>query len=453
MTAASILVVDDENDIRSTISEILADEGYRVRVAADADAARRSLAEAAPDLVLLDIWMPDTDGITLLREWTAGGPPAFPVVMLSGHGTVETAVEATRLGAVDFVEKPLSLARLLRTVEKALAARPAVRRGEAARGLPSQRSPFIGRNPVITRLQEAAASVAARTEPLLITGEPGSGRQMLAQWIHAVGERAGGPWVQVEGTALPDDAAAALLLGAATATGVEPGGLERAAGGTLCLTEIGALGEAAARLLVGIAGQRCYTPVGSAQPRPLECRLVATLASRDAPALPAALRNALGVFELHMPALRERGADLPELLRQRIEQLVDDEKLAWRRFGPAALNRLRRYPWPGNLPELDNLVRRLLLDGGTEEIGLAEVEAHLPGPATGAHVPLVEQDLLGLPLREAREQFERAYLGEQLALCGGRVGALAQRVGMERTHLYRKLRQLGIDFRHAADEE
>jgi DNA-binding NtrC family response regulator len=193
-----------------------------------------------------------------------------------------------------------------------------------------------------------------------------------------------------------------------------------------------------------------YTPLGAATPQPLAARLVTTVATGAL--LPPELRARLGVLELVVPALRDRTDDIPDLLRHAVDTLVDAEGLPFRRFGLAAQNRLRNYPWPGNVRQLETLVRRLLLAGGPEEIGLPELEQQLVAAAPASE-PLVKQDLLALPLREAREAFERAYLTEQLALCGGRVGALAKRVGMERTHLYRKLRSLGVDFRAVQDDD
>jgi DNA-binding NtrC family response regulator len=445
MTAGHILVVDDEADIRETISEILADEGYAVRVAASAAAARDEVRRARPDLVLLDVWMPDVDGISLLREWHDQGAPRCPVVILSGHGTVETAVEATRLGAVDFVEKPLSLTKLLRTVQKALEGRSDHLAAVRGRGAPVTAP--VGRGVRMRALREQARVFAPQPDPLLISGEPGTGRAVLARHVHALGGD-GRPFVVISAAACPDDNVAAVLLGAGG--GAEPGALARAAGGTLLVRDVQDLGTAGQQLLAGVVAQGSYTPLGAATPQLLAARLVTTVAT-GAP-LPPELRARLGVLELVVPALRDRTDDIPDLLRHAVDTLVDAEGLPFRRFSLAAQNRLRNYPWPGNVRELENLVRRLLLAGGPEEIGLPELEQHLAA-ATPASEPLVKQDLLALPLREAREAFERAYLTEQLALCGGRVGALAKRVGMERTHLYRKLRSLGVDFRTVQDDD
>ncbi|MEO8444678.1 MAG: sigma-54 dependent transcriptional regulator [Gammaproteobacteria bacterium] len=451
MTGAHILVVDDEDDIRTTISDILEDEGYVVSVAADAVAARTVIGQDRPDLILLDVWMPNVDGITLLREWSREGEPRCPVVILSGHGTVETAVEATRLGAVDFVEKPLSLAKLLRTVEKALDRSPESRRPAPRTLLPKQLVP-AGRSPAMKALREQAASVARRHEPVLIVGEAGAGRTVLAHYVHDLmghGER---PFVTLVGAAIPEENAAALLFGSVVQGEPQQGAFEQAAGGTLFLRELQDFCPGAQRLIAGALEQGSYTRVGESKPVPLELRVMASFAPEGAGGVRPDLIAALAVLELRVPPLRDRHEDVPELLRYAVDRFVDEEGLAFRRFGLSAQNRLRHYPWPGNVRELTNLVRRLLVAGGAEEIALAELELQLTPTATGSE-PLVKQDLLSLPLREAREKFERAYLSQQLALCGGRVGQLAKRVGMERTHLYRKLRSLGVDFRQIAEED
>ncbi|HEY8539794.1 MAG TPA: response regulator, partial [Steroidobacteraceae bacterium] len=211
MSAARILVVDDEAEIRGLLKEILADEGYEVDVAADAEQARQIRAQHDPDLILLDIWMPDTDGITLLREWSQINGTSCPVVMMSGHGTVETAVEATRLGAFDFVEKPLSLAKLLRTVERALEA-GRTKRHTARTLVPPFIAP-VGRSPVMQALREQVQQVAPHDTPLLIVGEPGSGREAFARYIHSISPRSKGPFVQLVATGLSDEGAAAVMQG------------------------------------------------------------------------------------------------------------------------------------------------------------------------------------------------------------------------------------------------
>jgi DNA-binding NtrC family response regulator len=443
MSAAHILVVDDESDIRSLLTEILSEEGYEVDAAANASEARASRASRVPDLVLLDIWMPDVDGITLLREWSVQGGESCPVVMMSGHGTVETAVEATRLGAFDFVEKPLSLAKLLRTVERALDAGRR-RRGGGRLTVPPLMVP-VGKSAAMRQLRTELAQLAESARVLFI-GEAGSGREAFARYLHESGNHGSRPFVTLVSSTVREGDPETLLLGA----------LEQAAGGTLFISGIDDLPLGAQRILLGVLETGSITRVGGSSPVPFTGRVLAS-------AQPGIEQRAgLGEFRgdllaqlntlvFRVPPLRDYAEDVPELLRYYVDRLVDSESLPFRKFGVAAQNRLRNYPWPGNIRELRNLVHRLLLKGGDDEIGLEEVERELAVQMPHEE-PLVKQDLLALPLREAREQFERAYLQQQLLLCNGKVGLLAKRVGMERTHLYRKLRSLGVDFRGIADD-
>jgi DNA-binding NtrC family response regulator len=454
MSAARILVVDDESEIRGLLKEILADEGYEVDVAADAAEARVRRSQHDPDLVLLDIWMPDTDGITLLREWAQANGSSCPVVMMSGHGTVETAVEATRLGAFDFVEKPLSLAKLLRTVERALDSGRSKRHNN--RGMVPALIAPVGKSRVMHALREQVQQVAPHETPVLIVGESGTGREAFARYIHSISPRAPGPFVQLVATGMSDDGAAAALHGTEDVGGVHAGLLEQAAGGVLFVNGLEDLPSKAQGLLVAALETQTITRVGSASPIKVNLRILASasprlLAADSGSRVRLELLSRLNVITVNVPPLRDYSQDVPDLLRYYVDRLVDEERLPFRRFGVAAQNRLRNYPWPGNVRELKNLVQRLLILGGEEEIRLEEIERELASQAP-TNEPLVKQDLLALPLREAREHFERAYLQQQLILCNGKVGQLAKRVGMERTHLYRKLRSLGVDFRQLAED-
>jgi two-component system nitrogen regulation response regulator NtrX len=453
MTASRILVVDDEADIRGLLKEILSEEGYEVDVAADASQARSSRATQVPDLVLLDIWMPDTDGITLLREWSMTDGYDCPVVMMSGHGTVETAVEATRLGAYDFVEKPLSLTKLLRTVERALDAGRRKRLSARTHG-PTLAVP-IGKSKVTQALREQVQQAASSSSPVLLRGELGSGREAYARYLHSLSARASKPFFMLVPASLGQDPAAALF-GSERDGRIELGALDQAAGGSLYLNGLEDLTSDAQRALAGAIEQNGYTRVGGRQRVPLNVRWISSAQDTfELRASPEPFRRDLvahlNVITLRVPPLRDYAEDVPDLLRYYVDRLVDDQHLPLRRFSVAAQNRLRNYPWPGNIGELKNLVQRVLILGVGEEIRLEEIEREL-AVKLAVDEPLVKQDLLALPLREAREQFERAYLQQQLLLCNGKVGQLAKRVGMERTHLYRKLRALGVDFRQLGEE-
>lgn len=455
MRASQILVVDDEADIRAMVQEILTEEGYEVKVAGSAAEARSARRQGEPDLVLLDIWMPDMDGISLLREWTREQRLPFPVVMLSGHGTVDTAMEATRLGALDFVEKPLSLAKLLRTVEQAIAGGREARNAPAAHGQPASLEP-LGRSRVMQRLREQCRRAAGQDSPVLLLGEAGSGRESAARYMHALSAQSAGPFVSAGLTGVPQAELEMRWLGREHVGQVEPGWLDAAHEGTLFLNELTGMPPAVQELLYNVLQQGGYTRVGGQTANRLEMRLMASAEPTIEHQL-AGGRFRRDLYEhvssvvIQVPPLRSYLEDVPELLRYYSDALADSERLEYRRFSVAAQNRLRNYPWPGNLAELRNLVRRLLVLGEDREVSLDELETALaPYSADG---PLVKQDLLALPLREAREHFERAYLEQQLQLCGGKVGKLAERVGMERTHLYRKLNSLGIDFRNLADDD
>jgi two-component system nitrogen regulation response regulator NtrX len=455
VTSSHVLVVDDEADIRALIQDILTDEGYGVTVAADAEEARKARVDQGIDLILLDIWMPDTDGITLLREWSDSGDLKCPVVIMSGHGTVDAAVEATRLGAFDFVEKPLSLAKLLRTVEAALES--GTKQSSATRGLvPSLLAP-VGRSELMQALREKVQQYARHDESVLLSGEPGAGRGAFARYLHSLSSRADELLISVTAASLSEGSAEELLLGREDGGEIQAGAFERAGGGTLVIDELTDLGEAAQRILVAALEDRSYRRVGGKENVKLKCRVVATVdtdydANVESGSLRRDLVAHLSVLSLRIPPLREYSEDVPDLLVYYVDKLVDSEDLTFRRFSLAAQNRLRNYPWPDNVRELKNLTRRLLLTGSDDDIPLEEVEAEISA-ATPAHEPLVKQDLLSLPLREAREQFERTYLQQQLILCDGKVGQLAKRVGMERTHLYRKLKALGVDFKSVLSED
>jgi two-component system nitrogen regulation response regulator NtrX len=455
MSGPHILVVDDEADIRGLLKEILSEEGYEVDVAANAVQARASRARQSPDLVLLDIWMPDVDGISLLREWSASTTDGCPVVMMSGHGTVETAVEATRLGAFDFVEKPLSLAKLLRTVERALDA--GKRRRQSGKLFAPQLLAPVGKSKIMQQLRAELQQIAGNPSSVLLVGEPGSGREAFARYLHERSPRAASPFVTLVASSLREADAEGRLFGREDAGGAGRAGvLEEVADGTLFIHEIEDLPTTVQRLLVGVLESGRFTRLGGVEQIEFRGRVLSSaqpgIETRAGPeGFRRDLLAHLNMLIVRTPPLRDYAEDVPELLRHYVDRVVDSEGLPFRRFSVAAQNRLRNYPWPDNVRELKNLVHRLLIQKGPEEIRLEEIERELAVQAPPGE-PLVKQDLLALPLREAREQFERAYLQQQLLLCNGKVGQLAKRVGMERTHLYRKLRSLGVDFRSISED-
>lgn len=426
--AATILIVDDEPDIRELIGEILADEDYRTVLAADAAEARRLRQSARPDMILLDVWMPDTDGISLLREWREAGDLDCPVVMISGHGSVEAAVEATRHGAVDFIEKPIAMARLLDTVRKTLArgqspgARP-----EDRRIPPPAREP-TGRSPAVEQLRARLEAVAATACNVLIQGEAGSGRTRAARWLLARSPIATAPLIEI--ACEPDSFGSGhenLLR------------LAEHGPAAVILDRVELLDDSAQAALLKLLDQaaeglRVVTVAGP--------RLEHRRASGD---FDSGLFHRLSESRVDVPPLRQRREDIPELARQIAEELPESDRLPYRAIPVAAQNRLRQHHWHGNLHELRNTVRELLLTGSDRPVDVEELDQLLAAPEHPELGSEIHTALFELPLREAREAFERQYLIARLKQAEGSVGQLAEAVEMERTHLYRKLRQLGID--------
>ncbi|WP_295581794.1 sigma-54 dependent transcriptional regulator [uncultured Lamprocystis sp.] len=452
MSANHILVVDDEPDIRRLVQEILEDEGYRVSGAESGNAARLALRERRPDLILLDIWMPDLDGISLLKEWSQDEGLPCPVIMMSGHGTVETAVEATRLGAYDFLEKPLSMAKLLLTVERALEAEKLQQENIGLKRRTPQVQEPVGRSAAMQRLREQVKRIAAHDTWVLITGESGSGRETFARYLHSQSARRDRPFVDLSVSALAGGNAARELFGSEHGGLTHYGNLEKAAGGTLLMDEVADMDLEAQSLLLGALDSGSFLRVGGAEPVAIDVRIVAVTQRNLEEEVRAArfredLFYHLNVVPLNIPALRDHAEDVSDLLNFYLDYFATHEKLPYRRFSVGAQNFLRNYLWPGNVRELKNLVQRLLILGSGDEISQKEVESALGAPA-----PAQAQSLEGLvsfdqPLRQAREQFEKAYLDYQLEKHVGNVSKMAKEAGMERTHLYRKLRSLGVEIK------
>lgn len=452
MSAPYVLVVDDEPDIRELVGEILQDEGYQVASARDGAHARALLRDRRPDLVLLDIWMPDVDGISLLKEWSESGQLPCPVIMMSGHGTVETAVEATRLGAYDFLEKPLSLAKLLLTAERALQAQRLEQENLGLRQRSGGVVEPVGSSALITRLREQVKRVAQHDSWVLISGEPGSGRETFARYLHANSPRRERQFVDVGVSAITQGNAALELFGREDGQRVQYGRLEQASGGTLFLNEVADMDLEVQAQLVATLDTGTFLRVGGTEPVQLDARVVAATA-RDLQELVKAgqfredLYYQLNVVPLHVPPLRERYEDIPLLLSSAVDRLVALEKLPYRHFSVAAQNYLRNHDWPGNVRELLNLVQRVLILGTDPQISLEEVRAGMGQSEPDSTNREMAGVILDQPLREAREAFEKAYLEFHLEQSEGNITRMAQAVGVERGNLYRKLRDRGIEIK------
>ena len=450
-----ILVIDDEPDICTSVQDILQDEGYEVDIAENGESAKRSVRMRSPDLILLDIWMPDIDGISLLKEFTGRLKISAPVIMMSGHGTVETAVEATRLGAIDFIEKPLSLAKLLHTVEHALEQRSRPQTsGEY--NAPINPVPPIGKSMQMQLLREHLEKLAHNDSAILIHGEPGSGKTFCARFIHARSPRSSGPFIDLHTRLFRDGYGSALLLGQENGSEIIPGFIEQAQGGTLFLDDIAELDKDIQQSLYAILSTGQWVRINGKTPLKLDLRIITATRYNlehevNAGRFREDLYHLINVVPVYIPPLHEHVEDVSELLQYFVHMLVEQEGLPYRTFTVAAQNRLRNYEWPGNIRELEGLVRRLLVLGLDNEIGLDEVEAALNlSSLVSSGVIKSEFDL---PLRQAREQFEKAYLEYQLAQADGNVGKAAKAAGLERTHLYRKLRSLGIESKHSVREK
>ena len=452
MSGPYILVVDDEPDIRSLVKEILEDEDFQVAVADNGIAARQALRERRPDLMLLDIWMPDLDGISLLKEWAEGDGLPCPVVMMSGHGTVETAVEATRLGAYDFLEKPLSLAKLLLTIERALEADILQLENVGLRRQMQYTQEPVGKSAAIQRLREQVKRIAQHDTWVLITGESGSGRETFARYLHAQSARRERPFVDLGVSSITQGNEARELFGSEEDGRTHYGSLEQARGGTLFLDEVGDMGLEAQSQLLGALDTGSFLRVGGTEPVEIDVRIVAaTQRNLEEDVRAGRFREDLfyhlNVVPLHIPPLREHREDVPELLNYYVDFYAAHEKLPYRHFDMGAQNFLRNHSWHGNIRELKNLVQRLLILGAGDEIKVADVESAMgvweQTTGGGMAVPIS----FDLPLRQAREQFEKGYLEYQLEKHAGNVTKVAQAAQMERTHLYRKLRSLGVEIK------
>jgi two-component system, NtrC family, nitrogen regulation response regulator NtrX len=406
---AQILVVDDEIGIRELLSEILADEGHQVVLAESASDARRLRERARPDLVLLDIWMPDADGITLLKEWAVSGQLTMPVVMMSGHATIETAVEATRIGALDFLEKPIALQRLLATVKRAL-------RNPETAAAPEFSIAALGRSPALAEAKKRLAQLASSGAPLLLRGERGVRAELFARLLAAPG--------------------APFLAGAELLAQPPSELLARAASGVLFIADLSRLGHAEQRNLEFLLARAEKHRVRVVSFSPFDVRTLVEKCD-----FAADLGARLGELTLKLPTVREFAEDVPDLASRMLAQLVEARACPPRRFAIAALNALRHHAWPGNLAELESVVKDLALSSLEEELQLEDVARVLSARAAPGTLPEVAFDR---PYREAREAFERVYFEHLLARENGSMSRVAERSGLERTHLYRKLKALGL---------
>jgi two-component system nitrogen regulation response regulator NtrX len=443
-----ILVVDDEPAIRKALRDVLEDEGYRVSVAGSGADALKAVSDEAPDLVFLDVWMPRMDGLETLAELKRLRPDAT-IVVISGHGTIETAIKATRLGAWDFIEKPLSLEKTLVTVTRALEHARLERENATLRARLDQRTEIIGASAPMRTLREQIATAAPSSGRVLIHGENGSGKELVARAIHALSARAEQPFVEVNCAAIPEELIESELFG--HERGAFTGALARRRGkfeaadrGTLFLDEIGDMSLKTQAKVLRALEEQAFERVGGREPLRVDVRVIAA-SNRDVVSLIAqgAFREdlfyRLNVIPIEVPPLRARKEDVPALVDHFIRVFCAENGKRLKTVTPAALTYFMTYDWPGNVRELRNMVERLVIMVPGETVAAEDLPPPLRPKSEGAAAP---GD--GKPLKEARDGFERAYILAELRAQDWNMTRTAERLGIERSHLYRKLRAYGI---------
>jgi two-component system nitrogen regulation response regulator NtrX len=454
--AHDILIVDDEADIRMLIAGILEDEGMKTREAADADQALAAVGARRPSLVILDIWLQGSrlDGLEILRELKRDHPN-LPVVMISGHGNIETAVAAIKQGAYDFIEKPFKADRLLLVVERAIEAARLRRENEELRLRIGGTTDLIGRSPLVNQLRQSIDKVAPTGSRVLISGPAGVGKEVVARLIHNRSRRASGPFVALNCATMRPDRMEVELFGTEHGTDGQPrkiGTFEQAHGGTLLLDEVADMPLETQGKIVRVLQEQSFERVGGSMRVEVDVRVIAS-SNRDLQAEIEAGRfrqdlfYRLAVVPIRVPPLTERREDIPVLARHFMIRSSESAGIPAREFGEDALAALQAYDWPGNVRQLRNVVDWLLImaTGDPRE----PLRADMLPPEIGAITPTVLKwdkggEIMGLPLREAREVFEREYLLAQVTRFGGNISRTAAFVGMERSALHRKLKSLGV---------
>lgn len=453
--SADILVVDDEVDIRDLVAGLLEDEGYRTRKAGSADEALAAIAARRPNLVFLDIWLQGSrlDGLQVL-EIIKENHPDLAVVMISGHGNIETAVSAIKSGAYDFIEKPFKADRLVLVAERALEASRLRREVRELKTRSVQANRIVGRTTVVNQLRQTIERVAPTNARVLITGEPGCGKELTARTLHEASSRANGPFVVINAATITPETMEEELFGVEGGDGRSRriGALEEAHGGSLYIDEIGDMPRETQNRILRVLVDQNFQRVGGATRVHVDVRIVSS-SSRDLAQLIADgrfredLYHRLSVVPIKVPPLSERREDVPELIEFFMEQISVATGLPKRKIGSDAMAVLQSHEWPGNVRELRNNVERLMIltkgDPSSEitvEMLPAEVGAMVPTTPSGSG----GERLMSLPLRDAREIFEREYLIAQIARFSGNISRTAEFIGMERSALHRKLKSLGV---------
>jgi len=453
MSKPQILIVDDELSILETLQDILEDEGYAITTAANAELAQAALKAAEFDMILLDIWMPDVDGITLLRDIRQQGN-LCPVVMISGHGTVETAVEAIQYGAYDYLEKPLTTAKLLVTINRALQS------GEQEKQITRLKDQFepvsklIGSSDIMVQLRNKVQKIGRTQSWVMINGPTGSGKGVIARALHQASARNNKPFVEISLAAIPSQNITRRLFGSDEPGSTQLGCFEQAEGGILYLNEIGDLDDDTQIKLLSALQAGRFIRVGGQQPIKMDVRIIcSTSYALDSLVSARGFREdlfyRLNVMPIRVPPLRACLDDIPALAEHYIDRFVQNEKLPYRELSTAATNRLRQHAWPGNVRELVNALQQLLIMGGETSINAEDIDNILNPTVNSNTITDASEHLsdgyLDGDLRSARDAFEKHYFEHHLKLVNGNVSVLAKISGLERTHLYRKFKALDIN--------
>lgn len=454
--AADILIVDDEADICELVSGLLEDEGYSTRTARDSDSALATIANRRPNLVFLDIWLQGSklDGLQLLSAIKEQHPD-LPVVMISGHGNIETAVAAIKQGAYDFIEKPFKADRLILVADRALETSRLRREVKELKALGPLPSTIVGRSPSINSLRQTIEKIAPTNSRILIVGPSGAGKELTARTIHGLSSRANGPFVVINAAAMTPDRMEIELFGVEQSNGSQPrkvGALEEAHGGTLFIDEIADMPRETQNKILRVLVDQTFQRVDGSAKVAVDVRIVSSTGRHIEGEIAAGrfredLYHRLSVVPVRVPPLAERREDIPDLVIYFMEQISQSTGLPLRKIGEDAMAVLQSHDWPGNVRQLRNNVERLMILAGGDPH--AAISASMLPQDVGSMVPSMPtgdggEQLMGLPLREARELFEREYLLAQISRFGGNISRTAEFVGMERSALHRKLKALGI---------
>ncbi len=448
---SDILIVDDERDIRELISDILDDEGYATRIAANSDEAMAAIGSEPPGLLILDIWLKDSrmDGIDILKT-VKRDHPDIPVIIISGHGNIEIAVAAIKQGAYDFIEKPFNIDQLLVVIRRGMEASRLRRENQALRRREIAPSQMLGSSPGFRALMSQLDKVTRSNGRVMLTGPSGSGKELAARYIHANSARAEAPFVTVNCAAVAAERMEEVLFGCEAAeTGVKAGLLEQANGGVLYLDEVADLPAGTQSKILRVLVDQTFTRVGGANKVKVDLRVISST-SRDLEAEIAEgrfrreLYHRLNVVPIRVPGLEERREDIPQLAEHFIELLHETQGLPRRALSEEAAAQLQTMGWPGNVRQLRNVIERaLILGDGGDAIAASELPGEAAALSEAARV-ILSGSVATMPLREAREAFEREYLMTQINRFGSNISRTAEFVGMERSALHRKLKSLGI---------